>query len=161
MGFEHLRKDSVRELSEKRAYEMQQRNAAAIAFVVLAEGGQIDATTASEQSALFAEWSPSISYTVGNLRRYNGTLYRCVQGHTSQAGWEPDKAASLWSATSDPAEPWPEWSQPRGPCFPQRETLDQRHRQQRVGAGDLRLDGSGGIKPWKPSSWPLSPAAWR
>ena len=51
MGLEHLRKDSVRELSEKRAYEEQQRNAAAIAFVVLAEGGQIDATTASEQSA--------------------------------------------------------------------------------------------------------------
>ncbi len=114
MGFERLRKDSVLELSEKKAYELQQRNAAAIAFVVLAEGGQIDAATASEQAALFAEWNPSISYTTGNLRRYNGTLYRCVQDHTSQEGWEPDKAASLWSATSDPAEPWPEWSQPIG-----------------------------------------------
>ena len=114
MGFERLRKDSVLELSEKKAYELQQRNAAAIAFVVLAEGGQIDAATASEQAALFAEWNPSISYTTGNLRRYNGTLYRCVQEHTSQEGWEPDKAASLWAVTSDPAEEWPAWSQPLG-----------------------------------------------
>ena len=114
MGFEHLRKDSVREASEKRAYEAQQKNAAAIAFVVLAEGGQIDAATASEQAALFAEWSPFISYTTGQLRRHNGVLYRCVQDHKSQEGWEPAAAASLWSVTSDPAEEWPEWSQPIG-----------------------------------------------
>ena len=41
-------------------------------------------------------------------------LYRCVQAHTSQTGWEPPNAASLWSITSDPAEEWPEWSQPLG-----------------------------------------------
>ena len=35
-------------------------------------------------------------------------------GHTSQTGWEPPTAASLWSITSDPAEEWPEWSQPLG-----------------------------------------------
>lgn len=45
---------------------------------------------------------------------YGEKLYRCVQQHTSQAGWEPDKAASLWSVAADPAEEWPEWSQPLG-----------------------------------------------
>ena len=44
----------------------------------------------------------------------SGSMYKCVQAHTSQAGWEPDKAVSLWSAASDPAEEWPEWSQPVG-----------------------------------------------
>lgn len=44
----------------------------------------------------------------------NGTLYKCVQAHTSQADWTPDAAVSLWSKTSDPAEEWPEWSQPVG-----------------------------------------------
>lgn len=44
----------------------------------------------------------------------NGTLYKCVQAHTSQADWTPDTASSLWSKTSDPAEEWPEWSQPVG-----------------------------------------------
>ena len=114
MGFERLREDSVKAMSEKRAYAEQRQNAAAIAFVVLAESGSIDDVTASEQATLFSEWVPGVKYAVGQLRRYGDTLYRCVQEHTSQEGWEPDKAASLWSATSDPAEEWPEWSQPIG-----------------------------------------------
>lgn len=114
MGVEKLRTDSVKALSEKRAYQQQRENAAAIAFVVLAESGQVDTVTASEQAALFAEWQPGIDYAVGHLRRYDGILYRCVQAHKSQEGWEPAAAASLWSATSDPTEEWPEWSQPIG-----------------------------------------------
>ena len=106
--------NSLKEINAAKLYARQREDAAAIAFVVLAENGQIDAVTASEQSTLFAEWVPGVNYTVGNLRRYGGTLYRCVQEHTSQEGWEPDKAASLWAVTSDPAEEWPAWSQPVG-----------------------------------------------
>ena len=82
--------------------------------MVLAEGGQIDDVTASEQSLLFAKWEPGVSYTVGQLRRYGDTLYRCVQAHTSQADWTPPAVPALWAATSDPAEEWPAWSQPLG-----------------------------------------------
>lgn len=105
---------SLKELHEARNYLQQRDDAAAIAFVVLAESGQIDNVTASEQSLLFAEWEPGVKYTKGQLRRYEGTLYRCVQAHTSQTGWEPDKTPALWAVTSDPAEEWPEWSQPLG-----------------------------------------------
>lgn len=105
---------SIKAENEARLYAKQREDAAAIAFVVLAEGGQIDDVTASEQSMLFAAWAPDVSYTVGQLRRYGEKLYRCVQAHTSQTGWEPDSAASLWSMTSDPAEQWPAWSQPLG-----------------------------------------------
>jgi len=80
----------------------------------LAEAGSIDAETAAEHADLFAEWAFPVAYTVGQIRRYNGTLYKCVQAHTSQADWTPDTASSLWSKTSDPAEEWPEWSQPVG-----------------------------------------------
>ena len=106
--------NSIKAINAAKLYAQQRENAAAIAFVVLAENGQIDAVTASEQSTLFAEWVPGVKYTVGNLRQYGGILYRCVQDHTSQEGWEPDKAASLWAVTSDPAEEWPAWSQPVG-----------------------------------------------
>ena len=71
-------------------------------------------TKAAEHADLFAEWAFPVGYTVGQIRRYNGTLYKCVQAHTSQADWTPDTASSLWSKTSDPAEEWPEWSQPVG-----------------------------------------------
>ena len=105
---------SIKEANEVKRYQKQRDDAAAIAFVVLAEGGQIDDVTASEQSMLFAAWAPDVSYAVGQLRRYGEKLYRCVQAHTSQTGWEPDAAASLWAVTSDPAEQWPAWSQPIG-----------------------------------------------
>lgn len=88
--------------------------AGGIVFVTLAEAGSIDAETAAEHADLFAEWAFPVGYTVGQIRRYNGTLYKCVQAHTSQADWTPDTASNLWSKTSDPAEEWPEWSQPVG-----------------------------------------------
>lgn len=105
---------SLKEINEAKRYEQQLNDAAAIAFVVLAESGQVDDVTASEQSMLFAAWVPGVDYSAGQLRQYNSILYRCVQAHTSQTGWEPDVAASLWAATNDPAEEWPAWSQPVG-----------------------------------------------
>lgn len=105
---------SLKELNKIKRYNQQRQDAAAIAFVALAESGQLDDVTASEQSMLFAEWVPGVAYAVGQLRQHNEKLYRCVQAHTSQAGWEPDAATSLWALTSDPAVEWPEWSQPIG-----------------------------------------------
>lgn len=110
----NFNQQSLKEINEAKRYTQQREDAAAIAFVVLAEGGQIDPVTASEQSTLFAEWVPDVNYTVGQLRQYGGILYRCVQAHKSQEGWEPDKAASMWAVTADPAEEWPAWSQPLG-----------------------------------------------
>ena len=88
--------------------------ATSIAFVTLAEAGSIDDVTAGEHVDMFAEWEPDVSYSAGNIRKYDGQLYRCVQAHTSQADWTPDTAVSLWVRIADPAEEWPEWSQPVG-----------------------------------------------
>ena len=85
-----------------------------IAFVVLAEAGQIDDVTAAEHLDLFEEWAYPVKYKTGQLRQYNGKLYRSLQDHTSQADWTPDAAVSLWVPTSDPAEEFPDWSQPVG-----------------------------------------------
>ena len=90
------------------------QSASAVAFVALCEVGTLDAVTASEHAELFSEWAYPVAYTVGQLRRYNGKLYRCVQAHTSQADRTPDTAVSLWSVAADPAEEWPAWSQPIG-----------------------------------------------
>lgn len=90
------------------------REATEIAFVTMAEAGSIDEATAGEHKEMFAEWKAGVAYTVGQYRNYGDKLCRCVQAHTSQEGWEPDKAASLWSVAADPAEEWPAWSQPLG-----------------------------------------------
>ncbi len=91
-----------------------QTSATEVVFVTLAESGTIDQATAGEHRTMFADWTANVAYTVGQLRNYGEKLYRCVQAHTSQTGWEPDKAASLWAAAADPAETWPAWSQPTG-----------------------------------------------
>ena len=86
--------------------------AAAVAFCLMAEAGQIDAATAGERAELFSPWAPGVDYKTGQLRRREGALYRCLQGHRSQEGWEPENVPNLWKLAHDHAERWPEWSQP-------------------------------------------------
>lgn len=87
-----------------------------IVFVVLAEQGLVDEVTATEHSEIFAPWEPDVDYKAGQLRTYgeDGKLYKCIQAHKSQTDWTPDVAVSLWVVAGDPAEEWPEWSQPIG-----------------------------------------------
>lgn len=86
----------------------------AIAFVKMAENGDIDDVTAGEHTSVFSPWEPDVDYQTGNMRKHDDKLYRCLQDHRSQADWTPDVAVSLWVNVSDPAEEWPEWSQPIG-----------------------------------------------
>lgn len=88
--------------------------AAGVTFVTLAEAGSIDPVTASEHTELFAQWAYPVAYKTGNIRQQGGKLYKCLQDHTSQETWTPEDSPSLWVGISDPAEEWPEWSQPVG-----------------------------------------------
>ena len=75
---------------------------------------------ALEAVELFPAWAADTAYAADQRVRYNGssgtptpTLYKCVQGHTSQAGWEPDKTPALWTEVAKPGE-IPVWRQPTG-----------------------------------------------
>lgn len=96
----------------RRVDELAQAAAAAVAFVLMAEAGQIDEATAGERCALFAPWASGTAYTPGQLRRWEGVLYKCLQAHTAQEGWGPEDAPALWKLVYDPAAEWPVWSQP-------------------------------------------------
>src|SRR6056297_208117 len=45
------------------------------------------------------EWAAGVTYAVDDEVTYEGATYVCIQGHTSQAGWEPPAVPALWSAT--------------------------------------------------------------
>lgn len=62
---------------------------------------------------LYPEWAIDTSYAVGKRVRYQDKLYRCVQAHTSQEGWEPPVTPALWTRTAAEGE-IPEWVQPTG-----------------------------------------------
>ena len=68
--------------------------------------------TALEAVDIYPAWRTDTAYTVDERIAYNGLLYRCVQAHTSQAGWSPDLTPALWARVS--VEEWPEWVQPTG-----------------------------------------------
>ena len=46
---------------------------------------------------LYPKWAAGQSYAVGYKLLYGGELYKVIQAHTSQDGWEPVNAASLWT----------------------------------------------------------------
>ena len=46
---------------------------------------------------LFPMWAISRAYAVDDRVQHGGTLYKCVQAHTSQADWNPIDAPSLWA----------------------------------------------------------------
>ena len=57
----------------------------------------VDDNTALRMTAFYPEWAANAEYTIGYKVQRSGRLWRCLQAHTSQAGWEPENAASLWT----------------------------------------------------------------
>ena len=57
----------------------------------------VDDNTALRMVAFYPEWASGMDYTAGYKVQRNGKLWRCIQAHTSQTGWEPENAASLWT----------------------------------------------------------------
>ena len=68
---------------------------------------------------LYDNWEVGESVSVGNVRRYNGKLYKVIQAHATQADWTPDIVPALWvvytpPATEDGEEIIPDFKQPTG-----------------------------------------------
>lgn len=68
---------------------------------------------ALEAVELFPLWAVGIAYEADQRIRYADKLYRCVQAHTSQSGWEPPAVPALWTEVAKPGE-IPVWKQPTG-----------------------------------------------
>lgn len=47
------------------------------------------------------EWQPDTDYATGEDCTFEGSAYTCLQGHTSQAGWEPPNVPSLWKLKTE------------------------------------------------------------
>lgn len=73
----------------------------------------LDDATALEAVTLFPAWAAGVAYTTGTKVKHGGVLYSVLQDHTSQTGWEPGAAPSLFAKVLIP-DPTviPEWEQP-------------------------------------------------
>ena len=81
-------------------------------FIEKAAKSRID-DDAVEAVELFPVWKPGKEYIVDVRLQWEGKLYRVVQAHTSQEGWEPDKTPALFTEVPKPGT-IPEWKQPTG-----------------------------------------------
>lgn len=64
----------------------------------------LDDATALQSVPLFPAWAEGRSVQAGERYRHKNTLYRVLQPHTTQAGWEPDQAPALFAAVTLPTE---------------------------------------------------------
>ncbi|MEO3889889.1 carbohydrate-binding protein [Nonomuraea sp. B5E05] len=71
----------------------------ALALTGLATSGPAAHATGTVRH-MAAAWAPGTAYATGAVVTYNGVDYVCLQGHTSQTGWEPPAVPALWKPTS-------------------------------------------------------------
>jgi hypothetical protein len=93
--------------------ERRQRQAALRVSRMTAQATITNETELIEIADLFAEWQSGMAVSVGDLYRFNGDLYRVIQGHTTQADWTPPQVPALFVRVAAPGVIAP-WVQPAG-----------------------------------------------
>lgn len=61
----------------------------------------VDDSTALRMLSFYPEWEPGKPYAVSYKVQRDGKLWRVRQAHTSQTGWEPENAVSLWEQINE------------------------------------------------------------
>ncbi len=89
--------------------------AAAASITIKAQLDTIGDAAVAEVAALFPDWTPGAKVKPGDVLAWDGTLVECIQAHTTQADWTPDKVPALWTPVRKVAGAAPdEWVQPVG-----------------------------------------------
>lgn len=61
----------------------------------------VDDATAVRMKSFYPEWASATAYAIGFKVQYSGHLYKAIQAHTSQTGWEPVNVPSLWTEINE------------------------------------------------------------
>lgn len=76
---------------------MTRKKALALRRLLEQLSAAMDDQSALSGVELFPVWAAASDYAAGDRVQYGGRLYRCVQAHTAQMGWEPENAEALWT----------------------------------------------------------------
>lgn len=90
------------------------RELRAIIEKAMTETASLTEAEAISATCLYPKWSGNgVAYVKGQRVQDDGVLYTVLQNHTSQAGWKPTAAPSLFAKVliPDPSVV-PEWEQP-------------------------------------------------
>lgn len=64
----------------------------------------VDDNTALRMKSFYPEWESGATYAAGYKVQHGGNLWRTIQAHTAQPGWEPENAPSLWEQINETHE---------------------------------------------------------
>lgn len=93
--------------------ELIQKNASLTKVAKIVANEVTDDVVALEIQEFYDEWQVGVTYVVGRYIRYEEVLYKVITAHTSQEGWTPDSATSLFAKVLiDPDGGVLEWQQP-------------------------------------------------
>ena len=80
---------------------MKRSEAIHLRSVVEQAAQSLDDNTALTAVCLHPKWTANAAYEAGFKVQHGGKLWRAVQAHTSQDGWEPENTASLWEQINE------------------------------------------------------------
>ena len=90
--------------AEERRYKLEEASRPLTADEILAllipkqiNALDVDDNTALRMLDFYPEWEAGMDYPAGYKVQHNGKLWRCLQAHTAQTGWEPENAQALWT----------------------------------------------------------------
>ena len=61
----------------------------------------MDDNTALRMREFYPTWETGKSYAVGYKVQHGDRLWRCLQAHTSQDGWNPEAVPALWEGIDE------------------------------------------------------------
>ena len=110
---EKLKSEYIENEAAERSRPLTMEEVSRMIITKQINGLTVDDNTALRMREFYPEWTSDTDYAAGYKVQRGGRLWRCVQGHTSQDGWEPENAPSLWAKVLIPDETVvPEWEQP-------------------------------------------------
>ncbi len=93
--------------------ELVQKNQSLTKVAKVVANQVTDDVIALEIQEFYDEWQVGVAYVVGQYIRFEEVLYKVLTAHTSQEGWTPSGATSLFAKVlSDPHGGVLEWQQP-------------------------------------------------
>lgn len=93
--------------------ELIQKNQSLTKVAKVVANQVTDDVVALEIQEFYDEWQVGVTYVVGQYIRFEEVLYKVLNAHTSQEGWNPSQAPSLFAKVlTDPNGAILDWVQP-------------------------------------------------
>lgn len=99
---EELKVNAERELESLTKSETNKAIMAAVPMLIQPMLVSMSVKDLKTVSALVPEWGIGTEYKTGDIVRYNGILYRCLQNNTAQEIFPPDTYTSGWKHVDEP-----------------------------------------------------------